>query len=170
MKKVGYTPHFAGAVEAVASPAGSSCPPVMGTAAFLMADLSGAGYLTVAKAALIPSVLYYLTLLVIIHLEAVKKNMGTPRPPNSSPETKSVVRRLYYPVPIVFLITILLMGRSVIACANIATLSIVLLAMLKAETRFTFKSFIEALVASSRGALMVSACCACSGIIIGVFS
>lgn len=55
-------------------------------------------------------------------------------------------------------------------CANIATLSIVLLAMLKAETRFTFKSFIEALVASSRGALMVSACCACSGLIVGVLS
>ena len=79
------------------------------------------------------------------------------------PETKSVVSRLYYLVPIAVLILLLGMGRSVVFCANIATLSIVLLAMLKAETRFTFKSFIEALVASSRGALMVSACCACSG-------
>ena len=141
----------------------------MGTAAFLMADLSGAGYLNVAKAALLPAILYYLALLVMIHFEAVKNDLGK-LSPDMVPETKSVVSRLYYLVPIAVLILLLGMGRSVVFCANIATLSIVLLAMLKAETRFTFKSFIEALVASSRGALMVSACCACSGLIVGVLS
>ena len=162
MKKVGYRAPFAGAVEAVASTGGQLMPPVMGTAAFLMADLSGAGYLNVAKAALLPAILYYLALLVMIHFEAVKNDLGK-LSPDMVPETKSVVSRLYYLVPIAVLILLLGMGRSVVFCANIATLSIVLLAMLKAETRFTFKSFIEALVASSRGALMVSACCACSG-------
>ena len=169
MKKVGYRAPFAGAVEAVASTGGQLMPPVMGTAAFLMADLSGAGYLNVAKAALLPAILYYLALLVMIHFEAVKNNLGK-LSPDMVPETKSVVSRLYYLVPIAVLILLLGMGRSVVFCANIATLSIVLLAMLKAETRFTFKSFIEALVASSRGALMVSACCACSGLIVGVLS
>ena len=169
MKKVGYRAPFAGAVEAVASTGGQLMPPVMGTAAFLMADLSGAGYLNVAKAALLPAILYYLALLVMIHFEAVKNDLGK-LSPDMVPETKSVVSRLYYLVPIAVLILLLGMGRSVVFCANIATLSIVLLAMLKAETRFTFKSFIEALVASSRGALMVSACCACSGLIVGVLS
>ena len=169
MKRVGYTPSFAGAVEAVSSTGGQLMPPVMGTAAFLMADLSGAGYLNVAKAALLPAILYYLALLVMIHFEAVKNDLGK-LSPDMVPETKSVVSRLYYLVPIAVLILLLGMGRSVVFCANIATLSIVLLAMLKAETRFTFKSFIEALVASSRGALMVSACCACSGLIVGVLS
>ena len=169
MKRVGYTPSFAGAVEAVSSTGGQLMPPIMGATAFVMADVTGAGYLAVAKAALLPAILYYLALLVMIHFEAVKNDLGK-LSPDMVPETKSVVSRLYYLVPIAVLILLLGMGRSVVFCANIATLSIVLLAMLKAETRFTFKSFIEALVASSRGALMVSACCACSGLIVGVLS
>ena len=132
MKRVGYTPSFAGAVEAVSSTGGQLMPPVMGTAAFLMADLSGAGYLNVAKAALLPAILYYLALLVMIHFEAVKNDLGK-LSPDMVPETKSVVSRLYYLVPIAVLILLLGMGRSVVFCANIATLSIVLLAMLKAE-------------------------------------
>ena len=169
MKKCGYQPHFAGAVEAVASTGGQIMPPVMGTAAFLMADLSGAGYLNVAKAALLPAIMYYLALLVMIHFEAVKRNLGR-TPAELIPEAKSVIRRLYYLLPIGVLIACLAMGRSVVFCANIATLSIVILAMFKKETRFTFKSFLDALVASSRSALMVSACCASAGIIIGVLS
>ena len=169
MKRVGYRPAFAGAVEAVASTGGQIMPPVMGTAAFLMADLSGAGYLNVAKAALLPAIMYYLALLVMIHFEAVKRNLGR-TPAELIPEAKSVIRRLYYLLPIGVLIACLAMGRSVVFCANIATLSIVILAMFKKETRFTFKSFLDALVASSRSALMVSACCASAGIIIGVLS
>lgn len=169
MKKVGYTPHFAGAVEAVASTGGQMMPPIMGAAAFIMADVIGVSYLTIAKAALIPSVLYYLTLLAIIHLEAVSKNMGT-LPAELVPNSAYVVRRLYYLFPLVFLITILLMGRSVIACAYYGTLCIVLLSLLSAETRFTFKRFCGALELSAKNAMMVSSCCACAGIIIGVIS
>lgn len=169
MKKVGYTPHFAGAIEAVASTGGQMMPPIMGAAAFIMADVIGVSYLTIAKAALIPSVLYYLTLLAIIHLEAVSKNMGT-LPAELVPNSAYVVRRLYYLFPLVFLITILLMGRSVIACAYYGTLCIVLLSLLSAETRFTFKRFCGALELSAKNAMMVSSCCACAGIIIGVIS
>ena len=87
MKKVGYRAPFAGAVEAVASTGGQLMPPVMGTAAFLMADLSGAGYLNVAKAALLPAILYYLALLVMIHFEAVKNDLGK-LSPDMVPETQ----------------------------------------------------------------------------------
>ncbi len=169
MKKVGYTPHFAGAVEAVASTGGQMMPPIMGAAAFIMADVIGVSYLTIAKAALIPSVLYYLTLLAIIHLEAVSKNMGT-LPPELVPSAASVLRRLYYLFPLVFLITILLMGRSVIACAYYGTVCIVILSMIRSETRFTFKRLCGALELSAKNAMMVSSCCACAGIIIGVIS
>ena len=116
----------------------------MGAAAFIMADVIGVSYLTIAKAALIPSVLYYLTLLAIIHLEAVSKNMGT-LPPELVPSAASVLRRLYYLFPLVFLITILLMGRSVIACAYYGTVCIVILSMIRSETRFTFKRLCGAL-------------------------
>ena len=169
MKKVGYTPHFAGAVEAVASTGGQMMPPIMGAAAFIMADVIGVSYLTIAKAALIPSVLYYLTLLAIIHLEAVSKNMGT-LPPELVPSAASVLRRLYYLSPLVFLITILLMGRSVIACAYYGTVCIVIISMIRSETRFTFKRLCGALELSAKNAMMVSSCCACAGIIIGVIS
>jgi len=169
MKKVGYRAPFAGAVEAVASTGGQLMPPVMGTAAFLMADLSGAGYLSVAKAALIPAILYYLSLLFMIHFEAVKYNLGK-LDPEMVPSGKSILRRLYYLLPIGVLIALLACGRNVVFCANVATLSIIFLGMFRKETRFTFRSFLEALVASSRGALMVSACCAASGVIVGTLS
>ena len=141
----------------------------LGAAAFIMADVIGVSYLTIAKAALIPSVLYYLTLLAIIHLEAVSKNMGT-LPPELVPSAASVLRRLYYLFPLVFLITILLMGRSVIACAYYGTVCIVILSMIRSETRFTFKRLCGALELSAKNAMMVSSCCACAGIIIGVIS
>ncbi|MFQ8735635.1 MAG: TRAP transporter permease [Bilophila wadsworthia] len=76
MKRVGYTPSFAGAVEAVSSTGGQLMPPIMGATAFVMADVTGAGYLAVAKAALLPSLLYYFSLLMMIHFEAVNKNIG----------------------------------------------------------------------------------------------
>ena len=101
MKKVGYTPHFAGAVEAVASTGGQMMPPIMGAAAFIMADVIGVSYLTIAKAALIPSVLYYLTLLAIIHLEAVSKNMGT-LPPRARPQRGFGPAPPILPVPVGF--------------------------------------------------------------------
>lgn len=169
MKKVGYEPRFAGAVEAVASTGGQMMPPIMGAAAFIMADVVGVSYLTIAKAALIPSILYYLTLYLCIHLEAVRKNMGL-IPPELIPEASEVIRRLYYLFPLVFLITILLMGRSIIACAFYGTLCIIVLSVFREETRFTWKRLLRALELSARNSLMVSASCACAGIIIGIVS
>ncbi len=169
MKKVGYEPHFAGAVEAVASTGGQMMPPIMGAAAFIMADVVGVSYLTIAKAALLPSILYYLTLYLCIHLEAVRKNMGT-IPAEMVPPTAEVLRRLYYMFPLVFLITILLMGRSIIACAFYGTLCIIALSVFREETRFTWKRLLYALELSAKNSLMVSASCACAGIIIGIVS
>ena len=169
MKKVGYRAPFAGAVEAVASTGGQLMPPVMGTAAFLMADLSGAGYLAVAKAALLPAILYYLALLFMIHFEAVKYNLGK-LDPELVPSGRDILRRLYYLLPIGILIVLLSLGNNVTYCANMATLSIVIIGMFRKETRFTAKSFLMALVATSRSALMVSACCAAAGLIVGTLS
>lgn len=169
MKKVGYKPHFAGAVEAVASTGGQIMPPIMGAAAFLMADLAGVPYLSVAKAALLPAVLYYLALWCMIHFEAVKTGLGF-IDPELVPAKKQVLRRLYYLLPIFILIGFMLQGYSVSFCANVATLSIPFIALVSPETRFTVKGFLEALELSARNILMIGACCACAGIIIGVIS
>lgn len=166
MKRVGYRPAFAGAVEAVASTGGQIMPPVMGAAAFIMADLTGLGYLAVIKAALLPAVLYYLSLWIMIHFEACKYNLGT-IPPEDVPDKKSVLRRLYYLLPIAILIVLLLSGRSVNFAAFGTTLFIVLLGMCAAATRFTPSRFLLAIKSTARSALMVSTCCACAGIVVG---
>lgn len=169
MKKVGYKPEFAGAVEAVASTGGQIMPPIMGAAAFIMADLLGVSYLTVAAAALIPAILYYLSLYSMIHLEAVKNDLGT-LPPEQVPEKKVVVSKLYYIIPIVVLIAFLLSGKSVMLSAFIATISIIIVAMFKKETRLNVSKFLDTLELAAKNAIMVSTCCACAGIVVGVIT
>ncbi len=166
MKRVGYRPAFAGAVEAVASTGGQIMPPVMGAAAFIMADLTGLGYLQVIRAALLPAILYYLALWLMIHFEACKYKLGT-IPSEEIPDRKSVFRRLYYLLPILLLIFLLLSGRSVNFAAFGTTLVIVLLGMCAAATRFTPGRLLLALKVTARNALMVSTCCACAGIVVG---
>jgi len=169
MKRVGYSPAFAGAVESVASTGGQLMPPVMGAAAFIMADITGLGYLAIASAAILPSVLYYWALLSMIHLEAVRKDLGY-LPPELVPDTKTVLKKLYYLTPIFILIAALWMGRSVIASAFFATASIVVISMFSKETRLGFRGLADALFLSSKNAMMISSCCAAAGIIVGVIT
>ena len=169
MKRVGYSPSFAGAVEAVASTGGQMMPPIMGAAAFIMADLIGVGYLEIAKAALLPSLLYYLALLAMIHFEAVNKNIGR-LPEEQIPSTRSVMIRMYYLLPLVVLVTAMLMGRSVVSCALIGIVAILVLSVFRAETRFDLKRLTGALEQAARNALMISSCCACAGIVVAVIA
>lgn len=169
MKRAGYSSPFAGAVEAVASTGGQIMPPIMGAAAFIMADLTGVGYIQVAKSALLPAVLYYLSLWTMIHFEAKKNNLGK-LPEDQVPECQAVLSRLYYMLPIVGLIVAMFLGRSVISCAFIATLAVIILSLFRAETRMTLPRILKALELSAKNALMITSCCACAGIIIGVIT
>lgn len=169
MKKCGYKPAFAGAVEAVASTGGQIMPPIMGAAAFMMAELAGVSYLTVAKAAFLPALLYYIALFVMIHFEARRHGLGY-LADELIPPREQVLRKLYYLLPLAVLIGMMLRGRSISVCANTATLSVFLLAMLGRETRFSLKSFIETLAAAARTSLMIVACCACAGVVVGVIN
>ena len=78
MKKVGYKPHVAGAIEAAASTGGQLMPPIMGAGAFLMAEFTNTSYLTIIKIALVPAILYYLTVLLFVHFEAKKEGLEGP--------------------------------------------------------------------------------------------
>ncbi|MCH5277651.1 MAG: TRAP transporter permease [Desulfovibrionaceae bacterium] len=169
MKKCGYLPHFAGAVEAVASTGGQIMPPVMGAAAFMMAEFCKVSYLDIAKAAFLPAVLYYLALWVMIHFEARRRGLGLISS-DLVPSLKSILVRLYYLVPLVVLILVMLDGRSAAICANMATGSILLLSFIRKDTRFTLKRFIDTLYAAAFTSLMVVACCAASGIVVGVIN
>ena len=169
MKRVGYSPSFAGAVEAVASTGGQLMPPVMGATAFVMADVTGAGYNAVAVAALLPSLLYYFSLYMMIHFEAIRYNLGV-MPEDEVPDVKSVYKRLYHILPIFVLIFLLISGRSVISSAYLATLSVLILACFSKSTQFTLRKLLETLEASSKSALMISTCSACAGIIVAMVS
>ena len=169
MKSCGYQPHFAGAVEAVASTGGQIMPPVMGAAAFMMAELCGVSYLEVAKAALLPALLYYLALWVMIHFEARRRGLGLISS-ELVPSLRSILSRLYFLAPLAILVAVMIDGRSAAICANMATGSILLLSFFRRDTRFTLKRFFDTLYAASASSLMVVACCAASGIVVGVIN
>ena len=169
MKKVGYRPAFAGAVEAVASTGGQIMPPVMGAAAFMMAELCGVSYLEVAKAALLPALLYYLALWVMIHFEARRRGLGLISS-ELVPSLRSILGRLYFLAPLAIRVAVMIDGRSAAICANMATGSILLLSFLRRDTRFTLKRLFDTLYAAAASSLMVVACCAASGIVVGVIN
>lgn len=142
-------------------------PPIMGAAAFIMADLMGCGYLAVIKAALLPSILYYASLWLMIHFEAVKKNLGT-IPAEQVPDKKFVLSRLYYVIPLVFLVVILVSGRSVNFSAFSACIVVIIVGLFKASTRIGTNMLVKIASSAARSMLMITSCCACAGIVVGV--
>jgi TRAP transporter 4TM/12TM fusion protein len=167
MKRVGYKPEFAGAVEAVASSGGLIMPPVMGSIAFVMADYTNIPYVGICKAALFPAILYYVGLFVMIHFEAMRCNIGT-TPKELVPETKHLLKRIYYLAPLAILVIVMVNGMSVNFSAITGCASIFVLSCFNKETRFNIKKLLAAIEDSASNMLMICACCACVGIIIGV--
>lgn len=169
MKKAGYRGEFAGAVEAVASTGGQITPPIMGAAAFIMADLSGLGYVAVLKAAVLPALLYYLALFLMVHFEACSRNL-TGIPADLIPAARTLLVRSYRLLPIAILVAALVNGRSVMSSAYLATVSVIVIGLFSRETRLTPKRFADALVQTAKGTLVISSCCACAGIVVGVIT
>lgn len=174
MKKVGYKPEFAGAVEAVASTGGQLLPPVMGAAAFVMADMTGIPYSQIIIAAIIPGVLYYISLGVSVYLEADKGNM-TAEDSSRLPQVKRVLQGgWYYAIPIIVLIAALMgFGLSANYSAIFAILSLLVIGIGKCllrEKRFPLRELYNALVSAAKTTIPVSIACACAGIVIGIVS
>lgn len=172
MMRTGYRPAFAGAVEAVASTGGQLMPPIMGAAAFVMAEFLGVSYLKVAGFALLPAVLYYLAVFVAVHFEA--KRIGLKGLPKADlPRMKQVLsERGHLFLPLVVIVAVLLMGRSAAFAALVGIGSVIPTTWLRASTRgtFTWRAIMEALEAGARNTLVVALACACAGIVIGVIT
>lgn len=174
MKKVGYKPDFAGAVEAVASTGGQLLPPVMGAAAFVMADMTGISYSKIIIAAIIPGILYYLSLGVSVYLEAGKLGLEA-EPRERLPQLKKVLKEgWYYSIPIVMLIVALLgLKLSANYSALFAIVVMLIVGCIKtvlSEKRFPVKEIITSLVSSAKTTVSVAMACACAGIVIGIVS
>ena len=171
MNRVGYSKVFAGAVESVASTGGQIMPPVMGAAAFIMAEALGIPYVAVCKAAIIPAIMYYLALWFMIDLHAQKTDIK-PLPKEEIPDWKPILRGGFYlALPVVLLIYFLaVMGWSPLKSGLWSIGALLIVSSIRKKNRFTLKSMGDALAASAEGALSVAAVCASAGIIIGVLN
>ena len=167
MKSVGYRPHFAGAVEAVASAGGQIMPPVMGAGAFIMAQFLGVPYTVVVIAAIIPALLYYTAVLLQVHLEAQRLGLvGIPR--NRLPSVIALLRaRGFLLLPLVAIIYLLLSGFTPLMAAFWGIIVCIVLSWLNKETRLTPKKLAEAFEAGARSSLSVACACACVGMVVG---
>lgn len=170
MKSLGYRPEFAGAVEAAASTGGQLMPPVMGAAAFLMAEFIGVPYITVVKAAIIPALLYFTGIFIGVHLEA-KKNGLKGIPWDQLPSIgKLILERGHLVIPLAAIIYLLVEGQTPMKAALWALYLAIGTSLLRKATRLSVSDIIAGLEQGARGALGVIIACATAGIIIGVIT
>ncbi len=170
MKECGYKASFAGGVEASASSAGQIMPPVMGAAAFIMAEMTGIGYLNICLAAAIPAVLYYLSVFLSVDLEARRAHLKTV-PPEMVPPLRSTVKRCVpLLLPILMLIALLVMGYTPLKAALYATLVMIGGSFLSRETRLDRVKLFDALTKSAYSSIAVCIACAVCGIVTGVIT
>lgn len=169
MKKIGYKPHFAGAVEASASTGSQIMPPVMGIIAFMMAQYTGIPYIQIAGYALLPAILYFWGVGVMVHYEAVKLNLkGLSK--EELPDWKSSFKKKWHLLaPIFIMITLLIQGFSPSYAVSYSILSIVIVAAFRKETRMGIKEIVGALQDGVKGMLMIAVATATAGMISGVF-
>jgi TRAP transporter 4TM/12TM fusion protein len=152
MKKVGYRPHVAGAIEAAASTGGQLMPPIMGAGAFLMAEFTNTSYLTIIKVALVPAILYYVTVLCFVHFEARKENLlGQPK--ERLPRFWQVVKDgLHFIIPLAILIYVLIANYSPMMAGFVAVVSTVLASLAANAVRWRIGSPAAAATATANGA------------------
>ncbi|WP_417028938.1 TRAP transporter permease [Cloacibacillus evryensis] len=168
MKSVGYEPHFAGAVEAVASTGGQIMPPGMGAGAFIMAQFLGVPYIEVAIAAVVPALLYYFAVMVQVHFEACRLGLkGIPwaQLPPIWPLLRS---KGFLLIPLIAIIYFLLAGYTPLMAAFNGILVSFVLSWLNKETRLTPARIFEAFQSGARGAIGVACACATVGMVVGM--
>ncbi|MBQ7576759.1 MAG: TRAP transporter permease [Synergistaceae bacterium] len=167
MKRTGYKPEFAGAVEAAASTGGQIMPPIMGAAAFLMAEYMGIPYSQVALKAILPAVLYFAGIYIAVHLEAKKLGLkGIPR--EELPRIIKLLPKVYLLLPLIILVIMVSMNIYTMQfSAAIAIGFAILVGLFNSDERITFRKIIDALEAGGRGTITVAAACAMAGLVAG---
>lgn len=167
MKKTGYRPEFAGAVEAAASTGGQIMPPIMGAAAFLMADFVGVPYSAIIVRAILPALLYFTGIFIAVHLEAKRLGLsGIPK--DQLPVFRVLVRKIYLLLPLIMLVV--WVSGNYMTMQKAASYAIVLsiaVSLFDRQNRISLQKFIDALEAGGRGTITVAAACGVAGIISG---
>lgn len=168
MKKIGFEKHIAAAVEATASSGGALMPPVMGAAAFVMAEFLGIPYISLCKAALIPAILYYLAVFSIVHFYSLKIGLqGLPQ--KEIPPIKAVFKNQWiFIIPLLVLIGTMIRGYSPRVAVLYSLVATVVMSVFKREARMTPSKILDALAKSAYNSVMVACACATAGVVIGV--
>jgi len=167
MKRTGYKGEFAGAVEAAASTGGQIMPPIMGAAAFLMAEYTGVPYAQIALLAVLPAVLYFTGIFIAVHLEAKKLGLkGIPK--EELPKFSNLVKKIYLLAPLVILVVLVSNGtRTMQSSAAIAILVTIIVGIINKDDRITLSKAVDALEAGGKGTITVAAACAMAGVVAG---
>ncbi|MBN2569231.1 MAG: TRAP transporter permease [Deltaproteobacteria bacterium] len=169
MKKSGYTPTFAGAVEATASTGGQIMPPIMGAAAFVMAELVGVPYLQIIKVALIPAIIFYISLFAIVDLKAQKDGiLGMKK--SELPTFKSIYRRIHLIIPLIVLVASIISGATIMMAAFRSIVTVIVVSWIRPETRLGLYTILKALKNGAEKAPVIAVPAALAGIIVGVVS
>ena len=167
MKKCGYKPEFAGAVEAAASTGGQIMPPIMGAAAFLMAEYMGVPYGTVALKAILPAVLYFAGIYIAVHLEARKlKLKGIPK--EDLPKMSKLLPKIYLLAPLIILVVLVATNQYTMQfSATIAIFICIVVGFLNKDERLNLTKILDALEAGGKGVITVAVACAMAGLVAG---
>jgi TRAP transporter 4TM/12TM fusion protein len=170
MKRAGFRPQAAAAIEATASTGGQIMPPVMGAAAFVMAEFTGISYVDICKHALVPALLYYLALFMAIHFEASRSGLlGLPK--EERPSLSSVMKEKgHLFIPIGVIVYFMIAGFTPMLACLYAIASVLPSSFLRKESRMDLRKILRALEAGARNMLPVAAACACAGIVVGIIN
>ena len=170
MKRTGYKPEFAAAAEASASTGGQIMPPIMGAAAFLMAETIGVSYSNIVVRAILPAVLYFAGVFITVHLEAKKEGLrGLTK--EELPRLKPLLKKVYLLLPLILLVYLVgTSKRSIAYAAAIAVVVAIVVGIFNKENRITPKRIWEALAAGGQGMITVAVACGIAGIVAGIIS
>jgi len=168
MKKEGFKPEFAGAVEAVSSAGGTLTPPILGAAVFVMMEILGVSYNTIVKATIIPAIIYYASTLFMVYFTARKLNI---KGENNNINVKEVLKNKWKIfIPIILLVIFILIGIPLIHAALLATLAMIILACIDKKMEISKKDLISGIGETGKSCIPTAMACICSGIIIGVLN
>ena len=170
MKKTGYKPEFAAAAEASASTGGQIMPPIMGAAAFLMAETIGVEYSSIVLRAILPAALYFAGVFITVHFEAKKEGLrGLSRA--ELPRVKHLIKKTYLLLPLIILVYLVSTNtKSIAYAAAIAIVIAIVVSFFNKENRISFKRIFEALAAGGQGMITVAVACGVAGIVSGLIT
>ncbi len=171
MKRIGYKPHVAGAIESVASCGGSVLPPVMGVGAFVMSEMAGIPYADIVVAAILPAVLYFMSIFFVVDFEAAKRQLRGLNKEDLPDIKKTLKASLLLLIPLVVLVYFLVFAKvSVTRSALFAIGATIVVGYLNPIERLTFRKIIEILEVSAKRMLLVSVACAAAGLVVGIIT